>query len=242
MRARGFTLVELAVVTAIIGLLMVSVVFTLGARVDQQNRQDTQRSLDSAKEFLLAFAIANARLPCPATATSNGEESPVGGGTCTSPYQGFLPGKTLGFQPTDQAGFAVDAWGNRIRYAIAQTSKPVATAPYTTAHTAVAPWSLSRMPTDLTLCSDTASATACTSAAATLVSQNTVVAIVFSTGKNGTAGTAGTNESRNLDNNGLFVSRPPDPSTAAGGEFDDMVAWIPVTVLYNRMVAAGVLP
>jgi hypothetical protein len=38
------------------------------------------------------------------------------------------------------------------------------------------------------------------------------------------------------------VSRTPDPPSAAGGEFDDLVAWIPVGLLYGRMIAAGGLP
>jgi hypothetical protein len=75
-----------------------------------------------------------------------------------------------------------------------------------------------------------------------VTNQQTVVAIVFSTGKNGARGASGASEARNLDGNGLFVSRPPEPATAAGGEFDDLVAWIPVGLLYGRMVAAGVLP
>ena len=49
-------------------------------------------------------------------------------------------------------------------------------------------------------------------------------------------------EARNLDANALFVSRAPDPPSAAGGEFDDQMVWIPVGLLYGRMVAAGVLP
>jgi hypothetical protein len=64
---------------------------------------------------------------------------------------------------------------------------------------------------------------------------------VFSTGKNGPAA-GGKNEARNLDAGPMFVSRTPDPPGAPGGEFDDLVVWIPVGLLYGRMVAAGVLP
>jgi hypothetical protein len=75
-----------------------------------------------------------------------------------------------------------------------------------------------------------------------VTNQNTLVAIVFSTGKNGSLGASGASEARNLDGNALFVSRPPDPASAAGGEFDDLVTWIPVALLYGRMISAGVLP
>ena len=64
---RGFTLTELAVVLAIIGLLLSSTLFTLSAQVENRNRSDTQRRLEEARELLLSFALVNGRLPCPAT-------------------------------------------------------------------------------------------------------------------------------------------------------------------------------
>ena len=101
---------------------------------------------------------------------------------------------------------------------------------------------IAQKPADLVVCTSgpaVATALAC-DAGASLTNQNTVVALVFSTGHNTLA--SGANEARNLDENALFVSRPPDPPTAAGGEFDDLVLWIPVGLLYARMIAAGVLP
>lgn len=48
---------------------------------------------------------------------------------------------------------------------------------------------------------------------------------------------AGTgDELENSDTNAVFVSKTPDPN------FDDLVAWIPPTVLINRMISAGKLP
>jgi hypothetical protein len=42
--------------------------------------------------------------------------------------------------------------------------------------------------------------------------------------------------------NGDFVSRNPSSPGAPGGEFDDIVSWLPTGILFNRMVAAGKLP
>jgi prepilin-type N-terminal cleavage/methylation domain-containing protein len=238
---RGFTLTELAVVLAIIGLLLSSTLFTLSAQVESRYRSDTQRRLEDARELLLSFALVNGRLPCPATAT--GEEAGGGLGACAASYAGYLPARTLGFQPTDSAGFGVDAWGNRIRYAVSATEWGAAPARFTRQHATGAAWSMAQKPDDLVVCSAApaaASATGCdpnTSA----TNQNTVVAVVFSTGKNGPAA-GGKNEARNLDAGPMFVSRTPDPPGAPGGEFDDLVVWIPVGLLYGRMVAAGVLP
>jgi prepilin-type N-terminal cleavage/methylation domain-containing protein len=238
---RGFTLTELAVVLAIVGLLLSSTLFTLSAQVESRNRSDTQRSLEHAKDLLLSFALVNGRLPCPGT--TSGEEAGGGAAGCTSSYGGFLPARTLGFQPSDGEGFGLDAWGNRIRYAVSATQWGAAPARFTRQHSAASAWSLSQKPADLVVCgaSPAAAAAAACDPNTSMTNQSTVVAIVFSTGKNGATG-AGANEARNLDGNALFVSRVPDPPGAAGGEFDDLLVWIPVGLLYGRMVAAGVLP
>jgi prepilin-type N-terminal cleavage/methylation domain-containing protein len=253
--ARGFTLTELAVVMAIVGLLMGAAMYTLSAQSEARDFSETNRRLEDARELLLAFAIVNGRLPCPATCTnppscstgSAGDEAPAGGGTCTvANYSGYLPARAIGFQPVSSNGFAVDAWGNPIRYAVSGTTWTVGagTGRFTTAH-ASASWGLGQTPTDLVVCSASPAATASTTCDSDeiVTNLNTIVAIVYSTGKNGaTGGGTGVNEARNLDNNALFVHRPRDPDGAAGGEFDDQMTWIPIGLLYNRMLAAGVLP
>jgi len=244
MRKRGFTLTELAVVLAIVGLLLTSTLYTFSAQIDGRSRAETQRRLEEARELLLGFALVNGRLPCPGTAS--GDESGGGAAPCASHYGGFLPARTIGFQPTDAAGFGLDAWGNRIRYAVSAAqwgASPFAR--FTRQHVAnnpAAAWSMTQSPPDLVVCSASPAAAggAACDAGASVTNQNTVVAIVFSTGKNSSA--AGPNEARNLDGDALFVSRAPDPPSAAGGEFDDLLAWIPVGVLYGRLVSAGVLP
>jgi prepilin-type N-terminal cleavage/methylation domain-containing protein len=241
MKARGFSLIEAAVVLAIVGLLLSSTLFTLAAQVEGRSRSDTQRRLEDARELLLSFALVNGRLPCPGL--TSGEEAGGGAAPCASGYGGFLPARTIGFQPTDAEGFALDAWGNRIRYAVSSTQWGPAPARFTRQHASAAPWSMGQKPADLVVCSASpavATALGC-DPNTSMTNQNTVVAIVFSTGRNG-GPPRGANEARNLDANALFVSRPPDPPGAPGGEFDDLLVWIPVGLLYGRMVAAGVLP
>lgn len=123
----GFSLVEMAVVLAIIGLLLAGMLLPLGAQIDQQNANETQRRLDMARDALLGFAITNRRLPCPASATSLGVEVigtafTPGGGVCSLPWTGHIPAVTLGLLPVNSSQLFVDAWGNPIRYAVTDFS------------------------------------------------------------------------------------------------------------------------
>lgn len=246
-RVRGFTLAELAVVTLIIGLLLAGALYTLSAQTEQRNFDETRRRLTAARELLLAFAIVNGRLPCPATSTSSGDEAPVGGGTCTAPgpYGGWLPARSIGFQIVDTAGYAIDAWGNRIRYAVSASALTgcLGTLPHFTNATNLRTNGITCQPNDLVVCRTATgiAATTCGTALA-VTNQNTVVAIVFSTGKNGQGGSAGIDEAANLNGDRVFVWHTPTPVGAANGEFDDQMAWISVGELYGRLVAAGALP
>jgi len=246
-RSHGFSLTEIAVVLVIVSLLLGSAMFTLSAQTDQRNFEETRRRLETARELVLAFAIANGRLPCPGT--TSGDES-LTTGNCTSPWGGFLPARTIGFQVVDANGFALDAWANRIRYAVSSNAIALtgctgsSTQPHFTNATNLRANGITCQPADLVICNRapaSPTATVC-DAGTNVTNQNTVVAIVFSTGKNGATGGTGLNEARNLANNRVFVSRTPDPSTAAGGEFDDQMLWIPVGELYAKLIASGRLP
>ena len=126
-RAFGFSLLEMAIVLLIIAILATAVGIPLASQLDQQRTADTQKQLEAIKEAIYGFAMANGRLPCPATdgvtygaASSNGSEAPAGG-TCTVKL-GYVPAVTLGISNVDSAGLALDAWGssaNRILYGVA---------------------------------------------------------------------------------------------------------------------------
>ena len=256
---RGFTLTELAVVITIIGFLMATAMYTLSAQTEQRNFEETRRRLEAARELILAFAIVNGRLPCPAT--GSGDEAPVGGGTCTAPgpYAGLLPARTIGFQIMDQAGNAIDAWGNSIRYAVSaavpvnsqtpRVCRPVSdtippVAPHFTNRDNLKTQGIECQPSDLIVCRSATGITAssCGGSANQVMTQNLVVAIVFSTGKNGATGTGGTDEAANVNGDPVFVWHTPTPTGAANGEFDDHMTWITVGELYGKLIAAGVLP
>ncbi|MDH4324439.1 MAG: prepilin-type N-terminal cleavage/methylation domain-containing protein [Betaproteobacteria bacterium] len=250
-RSRGFTLTELAVVFTVISLLLAAAMYTLSAQTEQRNIDDTRRRLEAARELLLAFAVVNGRLPCPASTTTGataGFEAPPGGGTCTGPgpYGGWLPARSIGFQVTDAAGNAVDTWGNAIRYAVSGTAPTCVTAPVTPHFTSAANLrtnGISCQPNDLVVCRSATgiTATACNTAVP-VTNQNTLVAIVFSIGKNGATGAAGIDEAANVNGDRVFVWHTPTPVGAANGAFDDQMTWITAGELYGKLIAAGLLP
>jgi prepilin-type N-terminal cleavage/methylation domain-containing protein len=247
---RGFTLVELAMVLLIAGLLLISLMYTLTAASEQRARDDTNRRLTEARDLLLAFAVVKGRLPCPASFGGNGDESPAGGGACTDYYTGFLPGRALGMTGLDASGYALDAWNNRIRYAV--SNNPAGN--FTSAAALKAAGTVT-VPGDLVVCGSAAGIVtgppASCGAAASISNQNIVVAVIWSLGKNGgPSAYSGADEAANnknrlpavTNNHGVFVWHDARPAGGAGGEYDDLMVWIPVGQLYGRMIAAGVLP
>jgi prepilin-type N-terminal cleavage/methylation domain-containing protein len=206
-RGAGFTLIELAVVLAIVGLLLGSLLFTLSAQVEQRNFEDTRRRLDLARELLLSYAAVNGRLPCPARSAATTTPATVPGeevrntatGACTgdgvtdsyggvsgSVTLGLLPAKTIGFPQVDSSGLAADAWQGRIRYVIATLITPSGTTPHFTNAANLKSNGVGTQPNDLLVCKSATgiTSTTCGGSANQVMSQSLVVAVIYSTGKN----------------------------------------------------------
>lgn len=110
----GFTLAEIAIVTLILGLMVVGVLGALTNQINQGRVSATQRQLEEIRESLLGFAAQTGYLPCPDTDGDGIEDAPnrnlATPLTCAS-VEGYLPWVTLGVPQTD-------AWGIRFRYRI----------------------------------------------------------------------------------------------------------------------------
>jgi prepilin-type N-terminal cleavage/methylation domain-containing protein len=247
---RGFSLTELAMVLAIVGILLGGLLYTLLAQLEQRSWSDTEQRLDGAREALLGFATVNGRLPCPARADSLADEVRSATGECRDGagenyYGGLLPARALGFQPVDAQGYAVDAWGNRLRYAVAKSVTGCAASPALPHFTHAANLKsngITCLPADLVVCRSSSgiSGTSCGAASNAVTNQNVVVAIVWSQGKNAAA--PGADENANLNGDAVFVSRAPAPDGGSGGAFDDLMVWLPAGLVYGRLIASGVLP
>lgn len=221
-RQRGFTLLEMAIVLVIVGLLLGGLFGSLGAMQGRQRTDQTARQLGEIREALIGFAAANGRLPCPAApATPNttvgaGLERTPNAGGCTGGVAGVVPWATLGLPEGD-------AWGRRFTYRVAPA--------------------FARSGTPLTL--TTAGNLNVRNRAAVLLAGQ-VPAVVISHGANafgsrgpgGALAAAGTNaaEIENSDGDIDFVA--DTPTTA----YDDQVMWLSTTVLAGRLLQAGVLP
>jgi prepilin-type N-terminal cleavage/methylation domain-containing protein len=258
----GFSLIEMAVVLVIIGLVMGGVMGALGPQLEQKKVRDTQERIKQASEAIMAFAIANRRLPCPASAASNGDEQIIGVlGACTNFNDGFVPARTLGLGERGPSGVMQDAWGFGIRYAVTQVTyagvgnAPVSINcgaicyPFTQPDGVKNAYYLNGTPVAQPLvtnlqqvCASSTGITATTcGAAANLVVQPAFV--VWSTARNGAELPAGSgaDEAANLDGNFVYVSHPRTETGANNGAFDDILQWQTVATVLQNMTNMGIL-
>ncbi len=242
-------------------LLLGGLLVPLGSQVESRKIDETQRILDQAREALLGYVAANGYFPCPASASSNGQEPATTdhtAGTCpasvlgTGAYVGFLPAVTLGFTPVDTSGYALDAWGfqqNRIRYAVANanvtatSSCPVAlTTPFTRINgmRRVTMGCIQTLTTLLYVCSTGTGVSSTGCASTTTELSDNSIAVIWSLGANAPTGGSSPHEDKNIDNDRVFVLAPY--SKASGSVFDDQITWIGPPMLFSRLVGAGMLP
>ena len=229
----GFSLVEMAIVLVIVGLLLGGGLTIFTTQQELRHVQETTALLNEARDALIGFAITNGRLPCPAPATTATgaagaglEPTPILAGGCAN-NAGVLPWATLGINETD-------AWGNRYTYRVTQGFTATAS-PFTLS-------SLGNMTINNTA-----------PLGGNPISLTTIPVVVLSHGKNGngaynTQGTqlplgADVDEQANqLTGGGTTTANTIFRSGTPTGTFDDLVIWISPNILFNRMVAAGVLP
>jgi prepilin-type N-terminal cleavage/methylation domain-containing protein len=220
--AGGFTLVEVAVVLAIVALLVGGLLVPLSMQVDLRRTELVSAQLEEAKQALLGFAIANGRLPCPDT-DSDGFEDVAGLPPLCAGVEGDLPWATLNVDRQDP-------WGNPLRYRADDAfSDSIPVPPNTTSGLAV---------------QTRGGAIPLTSA-----DPNAPAAVLFSCGKNGmpddvndASGTLNTdsvctNPGPNDGNFGTYVQ-----DTFLEGTYDDVLVWMSKHTLVGRLVMSGTWP
>ncbi|MBI5901416.1 MAG: type II secretion system protein [Rhodocyclales bacterium] len=241
----GFTLIELAIVMFIVSLLLGGMLLPLSAQQDVRAYGETQKVLTEARDALLGYAMANDRLPCPASSTSNGAEDRNPDSSCNHPYDGYFPAATLGLTPVDSSGYLVDGWGsdsdNRVRYALTASNTnafSTSSGMKTTGITVLAP--------DLQVCSTSTgmsnAETASAACASTAALASDAVAVIYSLGKNAGSAGSGSEENHNPNPRSTLTADRAFISAQQGSGYDDQMVWLSKSTLFNRLVAAGRLP
>nr|VFK55536.1 MAG: prepilin-type N-terminal cleavage/methylation domain-containing protein [Candidatus Kentron sp. TC] len=228
---RGFTLLEMAVVMAIISLLLGGLLIPLGTQLENRRIKESGKQLAAIREALIGFAIAspNGRLPCPDT-DGDGLEDPASPGSTASCAQleGELPWATLGVRRGD-------VWGRPFRYA---------------------PDAAYAAPAGIPAPPDTESGLMVRDHAGAFLTDatpspsgpppNGPAAILFSCGPDGIPN--GENDNDTIVNtnancvnpgasDGMYTADIPQR-----GSFDDAVIWLSRNTLLGRLVAAGAWP
>lgn len=123
----GFTLIEMAIVLVIIGLIVGAGVTTIVPILQSSKVNDATAKLNKIADALLVYGMRYACLPCPANGAlatggaNNGQSLDGGGaavaaGACTANVcttaNGVVPWLALGLAEAD----ITDPWGNRISY------------------------------------------------------------------------------------------------------------------------------
>jgi len=224
LRSQGFTLVEMAIVLVIVGLLITGLIMPLAAQYDLKSYNETRARVKVIKEAVVGFALVTGRLPCPADGTVASGVAGAGTENC-GVASGVLPWATLGLPETD-------AWNRRFTYQVTQS------------FTDVNPDACASSTSSFALCS-TGDITITDSLAN--IATNIPV-LIASHGKNGFGAylsdgtqipstTASADEQENINANSTFILKDANLQS-----FDDVVDWVSPSVLFNRMVTAGKLP
>ncbi len=238
-RHAGFSLTELAIVMLIVSLLIGGMLMPMAAQQEIKQRQETDTALSAIREALIGYVLMHGYLPCPApvdlsTAGVEGSRDATTGNCnhATNSRWGLVPWVTLGVGH-------YDGWNNLIRYSVTPAFSNSVTL-FTLASTG-----------DITIQTRDSSLTIQTlaqSVPVALLSHGKRAAWAY-TGS-GTQISDSANDNADEDANGnaasigtTLISHNPTNENASitGGEFDDIVVWIPATTLFARLSAAGKL-
>ena len=250
---RGFSLVELAIVILVMGLLLGGLMMPLAVQRENARLKEGRDQLLSIQKSIEGFALVNGFLPCPATPASDGFAAAVV--NACSVQHGFVPATTLDLNGQRNAdNLLLDPWGSPLRYSVsASDANGNGSWDFVTAGEMRAV-SMPLLQPELTVCSTSTGAAAVACASNNVTLTDAAPLVVYSIGKDWSSFTSADqleNVGANLGGGAsgtsyqvaadvVFVVR--GKSDLPGSEFDDLLIWLPASRLYGRLVDTGHLP
>lgn len=222
-RTQGFTLIEIAIVLVVIGLLLSGGLLAIAPVLQSSRVTETNSKLDLLEDALILHAIVNGCLPCPATGTVLSETGTAGQAVDDAAYntgcadnncaaaQGVVPWQNLGISEAE----ATDGFGYRISYAVDNTVVLANGMDRTGGY-----------PAGTLSVNNTAAVSLTTAAAYVLISHGDDNSLAFATGSG--AQTIDPNGSANqLENANADTTFVQDVffNLAGAAHFDDIVRW-----------------
>ncbi|MEZ5525720.1 MAG: prepilin-type N-terminal cleavage/methylation domain-containing protein [Pseudomonadales bacterium] len=212
----GFTLVEIAIVMVIFGLIIGGLFGPMKTQLENLDRRETLDTIDNTRAAIIGFAIRNGRIPCPDT-DNDGLENRVGA-NCSN-ARGTAPWATLGVSQ-------VDAWKRPLTYRV--DTRFADSADGTGCPDSNVPG---------------ISFEVCSNGDISVFDQNGgnlvasgIPAVLVSHGKNW-SGPGDSDEQENTDNDTSFVFR-----SQVNDGYDDLIGWVNLNNLIGKMVATNKLP
>lgn len=263
---RGFTLIEVAVVVAVIAALMTLGLSFLNAQLISSAKTITTKKQEAIKDALIAFLGTHQRLPCPDVpdlpvgSGIDGKEDrqgAIGSEICARPF-GIVPYAALGLSREA----AIDGWSNFFSYRVFQgipTGAPADAAPLPEPCGTTADWTQKRCFGAGKNGGISVNGNAVTATPNDLT--KTAIAVVISHGSNGLAAWVGATpttrnvlppdtqktceERRNADLGTPDCTAPSLPGNTyfLGGreDLDDVVTWIDAKEAINALAKQGAI-
>lgn len=224
----GFSLVELAIVLFIMGLLVQASIEPLGRRLEHKRQGDAAAQLRQVQEHLRAYWVSYGHLPCPVTESIDTESGCIRG-------TGGVPAAELSIVgAVSTAGELLDPWGRALGYSVSLTDVNAGESPNTPdwlTSGEISRVMFTDLEADLVVCLE-ALPNGC-------VTSNDLsadlVAVVVSSGSKTTL-----REQDNRDGDLHYISAPY--SSAQPHEFDDQLIWLGRSELIYLALQAGWLP
>lgn len=210
-QVRGFSLLEMAIVLVVLGVLARATLVPLAAMEASRKHARMTNEVQIVRDALVAELIAQGALPCPVSS----DDSTV------CPLRGGVPSQRLALNiASDAQGAALDPWGRPYMYALADTDTIDTGAlglPDWAQASDIVSSGISNLRGSLTICREARSPCGSSDTLA-----NDLVFVVVSHGADASAADL---QGLNQASEGSTFTKAPE-SSVAGHRFDDALVWL----------------